>query len=64
LKLPREEITLATFSNAIAQSAGDRWASVIIADAPNDAALLKALQRHFVMAHCTIVPNAATEGTT
>jgi uroporphyrinogen-III synthase len=64
LKLPREEITLATFSNAIAQSAGDRWASVIIADTPNDAALLKALQRHLVMPHCTIAPNAATEGTT
>lgn len=64
LKLPREEITLATFSSAIAGSAGDNWASMIIADAPNDAALLEAIQRHFVMAHCTILPNAAIEGTT
>ena len=64
LKLPREEITLATFSNAIARSAGDNWASLIIADAPNDGALLEAIQRHFVMAHCTILPNAAIEGMT
>ena len=64
LKLPREEITLATFSSAIGRSAGDNWASMIIADAPNDGALLEAIQRHFGMANCTILPNAAIEGTT
>lgn len=64
LKLPRGNITIATFSDAIARSAGDRWAAMIVADAPNDSALLEAIQRHFGMAHCTILPNAAIEGTT
>lgn len=52
LKLSRRTITLATFSNAIALSAGTGWASTIVADTPNDAALLAAIQRQFKMAHC------------
>ncbi len=64
LKLPREEITLATFSKAIAQSAGENWASIIIAESPNDAALLAAIERHFVRTHCSVLPNAAIEGMT
>jgi uroporphyrinogen-III synthase len=52
LKLSRRTITLATFSNAIARSAGTGWASTIVADTPNDAALLAAIQRQFKMAHC------------
>lgn len=52
LELPRAEITLATFSAAIARSAGQNWAATIVADAPNDAALLQAIQGHFKMAHC------------
>lgn len=47
MKLPRADITLATFSNAIAHSAGKNWAAMIVADAPNDAALLVAIEKHF-----------------
>ncbi|MFN3619007.1 uroporphyrinogen-III synthase [Sphingorhabdus sp.] len=46
LRLLPADITLATFSNAIAASAGDGWASIIVAEAPNDAALLDAIQCH------------------
>ena len=42
----------ATFVNAIALSAGVGWASMIVADTPNDAALFDAIKRHFEMAHC------------
>jgi uroporphyrinogen-III synthase len=52
LELHRGAITLATFSTAIALSAGVGWASMIVADTPNDAALLDAIKRHFEMAHC------------
>lgn len=52
LELQRSGLTLATFSHAIALSAGAGWASVIVADAPNDAALLAVIQRHFKLAHC------------
>ena len=52
VKVQRADITLATFSNAIAQSAGENWRAMIVADAPNDAALLEAIERHFKMAHC------------
>ena len=52
LELHRGAITLATFSTAIALSAGVGWASIIVADSPNDAALLDAIKRHFEMAHC------------
>jgi uroporphyrinogen-III synthase len=51
VQLPRADITLATFSHAIAQTAGTGWSAIIVADAPNDAALLKAIQRHFTSAH-------------
>jgi uroporphyrinogen-III synthase len=50
--LPRDNITLATFSDMIAASAGDGWASIMVAEAPNDAALLDSIQRHFTMARC------------
>jgi hypothetical protein len=52
LELHRGAITLATFSSAIALSAGVGWASMTVADTPNDAALLDAIKRHFAMAHC------------
>lgn len=52
LGLPRGNITLATFSATIAASGGGGWASIIVAEAPNDAALLDAIQRHFTTAHC------------
>ena len=52
LALPRKDITLATFSDAIALSAGAGWASMIVADTPNDAALLVAIESHFKIAHC------------
>lgn len=49
--LRRDRITIATFSAAIAQSAGEDWAARIVADTPNDAALLEAIQTHFKVAH-------------
>jgi len=52
MNLPRANITLATFSSAIAEAAGENWAAMIIADAPNDAALLKAIQAQFTPTHC------------
>ncbi len=64
LKLPRANITLATFSNAIAHSAGENWATIIVADAPNDAALLDAIQRHVTPANCVTERGAAIEGPT
>lgn len=64
MNLPRAEITLATFSNAIARSAGGNWAALIVADAPNDAALLEAIQTHFTRAHCVTECGAAIEGPT
>lgn len=48
--LARNEIALATFSDGIALHAGDGWAICIVASAPNDAALLDAIQTHFTLA--------------
>lgn len=62
--LSRNKITLATFSNAIAQSAGDGWVRMIVAASPNDAALMDAIAQHFPTMHCTLPPNAAIEGAT
>lgn len=60
--LPRASVTLATFSNAIAKAAGKNWGAMIIADAPNDAALLKAIQGQFKPAPCQDERGAAIEG--
>ena len=60
--LSRSKITLATFSNAIAASAGDGWAQIIVATSPNDAALMDAIGQHFTRIDCTLPPNAAIEG--
>ncbi len=62
--LSRGKITLATFSNAIAESAGDGWAQIIVATSPNDAALMDAIRQHFTRIDCTLPPNAAIEGAT
>jgi len=56
------DVTLATFSNAIAKAAGENWGAMIIADAPNDAALLKAIQGQFTPTHCKDERGAAIEG--
>ena len=60
--LSRGKITLATFSNAIAESAGDGWAQIIVATSPNDAALMDAIGQHFTRIDCALPPNAAIEG--
>ena len=60
--LSRSKITLATFSNAIADSAGEGWAKIIVAASPNDAALMDAIRQHFPTIHCAEMPNAAIEG--
>ena len=60
--LSRSKITLATFSNAIAESAGDGWAQIIVATSPNDAALMDAIGQHFTRIDCALPPNAAIEG--
>jgi len=62
--LSRSKIALATFSNAIAASAGDGWAQIIVAAAPNDAALMDAIRQHFTRIDCTLPLNAAIEGAT
>ena len=62
--LSRRKITLATFSNAIAASAGDGWAKIIVATSPNDAALMDAIGQHFTRIDCAKMPNAAIEGAT
>jgi len=62
--LSRSNITLATFSNAIAASAGEGWAQIIVAASPNDAALMDAIRQHFTRIDCTLPPNAAIEGAT
>jgi uroporphyrinogen-III synthase len=62
--LSRNKITLATFSNAIAASAGEGWAQIIVAPSPNDAALMDAIRQHFTRIDCTLPPNAAIEGAT
>ena len=46
----RGDITLAIFSQNIADSAGEGWANTIVAAAPNDASLLPELQRRFTIA--------------
>ena len=60
--VPRADVTLATFSNAIARAAGENWGAMIIADAPNDAALLKAIEGQFTPPHCQDERGAAIEG--
>lgn len=60
--LSRADVTLATFSSAIAEAAGENWAAKILADAPNDAALLKAIQAQFTPTHCQDERGAAIEG--
>lgn len=62
--LSRSEITLATFSNAIAESAGEGWAHMIVAVSPNDAALMEAIGQHLPTIHCAPSSNAAIEGAT
>lgn len=46
----RGDITLATFSQNIADGAGEGWANTIVAAVPNDAALLPELQSRFTTA--------------
>lgn len=60
--LQRDRITLATFSEAIARSAGSGWASTIVAAAPNDAALLDALQSQCTAAYSASLVHPAIEG--
>ncbi|WP_295445781.1 uroporphyrinogen-III synthase [Sphingorhabdus sp. EL138] len=62
ISLPRAAVTLATFSNAIAKAAGENWGGMIIAQAPNDAALLKAIQGQFTLPYCQDERGAAIEG--
>ena len=62
--LSRSKIALATFSNAIAESAGEGWAQIIVAASPNDAALMGAIGQHFTRIDCALPPNAAIEGAT
>ncbi|MFN3452316.1 MAG: uroporphyrinogen-III synthase [Sphingorhabdus sp.] len=62
--LLRSKITLATFSTAIAESAGDGWAQMIVAASPNDAALMEAIGQHLPTIDCAPSSNAAIEGAT
>jgi uroporphyrinogen-III synthase len=62
MDVPRANVTLATFSSAIAEAAGENWGGMIVAEAPNDAALLKAIQGQFTPAHCQDEHGAAIEG--
>lgn len=62
MNIPRADVTLATFSSAIAKAAGENWAAMVVADAPNDAALLKAIQAQFTPTHCQDERGAAIEG--
>lgn len=62
--LQRDRITLATFSEAIARSAGPGWASIIVATTPNDAALLDALQSQCTAAYGASSAQPAIEGPT
>lgn len=47
--LVRNDIVIATFSQNIADSAGNGWADIIVSPAPNDAALLPEVQRRFTI---------------
>lgn len=60
----RHEVALATFSDAIARNTGDGWAICIVAPAPNDAALLEAIQPHYKTVRADIIPRNNPEGTT
>lgn len=62
--LLRSKITLATFSTAIAESAGDGWAQMIVAASPNDAALMEAIGQRLPTIDCAPSSNAAIEGAT
>lgn len=60
--LQRNRISLATFSEGIARSAGPGWASIIVATEPNDAALLDALQSQYKITHHAPLTHSAIEG--
>jgi uroporphyrinogen-III synthase len=45
-------ITIAALSPAIAESASDGWAKILIADAPNDSALVAKMKSYFTSVHC------------
>lgn len=63
-RLSRHDVALATFSDAIARNTGDGWSMCIIAPAPNDAALLDAIQTHYNAHKADIIPRSNPEGTT
>lgn len=46
-QVDRNTVALGTFSHAIAEAAGGGWRSVVVAEAPNDAALLAAVASGF-----------------
>lgn len=62
--ISRQDVALATFSDAIARNTGDGWAICIVAPAPNDAALLEAIQTHYKTTNADIIPRKHPEGTT
>lgn len=62
--ISRHKIALATFSEAIARNTGDGWSICIVAPAPNDAALLKAIQTHYTNHQTDIIACNNPEGTT
>jgi uroporphyrinogen-III synthase len=45
--IARYETSIAAFSQSIADSAGEGWATVVVARQPNDSALLSEVQRRF-----------------
>lgn len=62
--IARSEVALATFSDGIAAHAGNGWAACVVAPAPNDAALLAAIQTYFTSADTASLCAATPEGTT
>lgn len=63
-RMSRQEVALATFSESIARNTGEGWSTCIIAPAPNDAALLEAIQTHYNAPKADIIPRNHSEGTT
>ncbi len=63
-RMSRHEVALATFSEGIARNTGEGWSICIIASAPNDAALLEAIQTHYNSSKADIIPLNHSEGTT
>lgn len=47
LEIPRQLVRIAAFSRTVADNAGQGWADIIVAPAPNDTLLLSEMQRHF-----------------